>query len=130
MAEQGNKPIKEFRAGTVRAAIWKEDRQDAGRQTVRFSVRIEKRYYDEGSKEWRNTDILREVIGVPPPPLRRGKEPLAPCRQAVGFQELQQSRTDRNYTVAFRLGLPRFPIYRLGPDPDEPLLEVNVFPRS
>jgi len=58
MAEQSNKPIKEFRAGTLRAAIWKEDRQDAGRQTARFSVKIEKRYFDETSKEWRNTDYF------------------------------------------------------------------------
>lgn len=58
MTEQGNKPIKEFKAGTVRAAIWKEDREDAGRQTVRFSVKIEKRYYDEANKEWRNTDYF------------------------------------------------------------------------
>ena len=58
MAEKGNKPIKEFKAGTVRAAIWKEDREDAGRQTVRFSVKIEKRYFDEASKDWRNTDYF------------------------------------------------------------------------
>jgi hypothetical protein len=58
MAEQGKKPIKEFKAGTVRAAIWKEDREDSGRQTIRFSVKIEKRYFDEASKEWRNTDYF------------------------------------------------------------------------
>ena len=58
MAEHGNKPIKEFKACTVRAAIWKEDRQDVGRQTVRYSVKIEKRYFDEDSKEWRNTDYF------------------------------------------------------------------------
>lgn len=58
MAEQGNKPIKELKAGTVRAAIWKEHREEAGRPTARFSVKIEKRYFDEASKEWRNTDYF------------------------------------------------------------------------
>jgi hypothetical protein len=58
MAEQGNRPVKEFKAGTVRAAIWKEDREDAGRQTVRFSVKIEKRYFDEASQAWRTTEYF------------------------------------------------------------------------
>lgn len=58
MAEQGTKPIKEFKAGTVRAAIWKEDRQEGDRTAARFSVKIEKRYFDEAGKEWRNTDYF------------------------------------------------------------------------
>lgn len=58
MAQQTQKPIKEFRAGTVKAAVWKEQREEAGRSTSRFSVRIEKRYFDEASKEWRNTDYF------------------------------------------------------------------------
>jgi len=58
MAQQTQKPIKEFKAGTVRAAIWKEDREDAGRRMVRFSVKIEKRYRDEANKEWRSTDYF------------------------------------------------------------------------
>lgn len=58
MAQQAQKPIKEFRAGTIKAAVWKEQREDNGRPSVRFSVKIEKRYFDEDSKEWRNTDYF------------------------------------------------------------------------
>ena len=58
MSEPGQKPIKEFKAGTVKAAVWKEHREDAGRATIRYSVKIEKRYFDEASKEWRNTDYF------------------------------------------------------------------------
>jgi len=56
MTQQAQKPTKEFRAGTIKAAVWKEQREEAGRATARYSVKIEKRYFDEESKEWRNTD--------------------------------------------------------------------------
>jgi len=58
MTQQAQKPTKEFRAGTIKAAVWKEQREEAGRATVRYSVKIEKRYFDEASKEWRNTDYF------------------------------------------------------------------------
>ena len=58
MAQQTQKPTKEFRAGTVKAAVWKEQREEAGRPTIRYTVKIEKRYFDEASKEWRNTDYF------------------------------------------------------------------------
>jgi len=58
MPQQTQKPTKEFRAGTIKAAVWKEQQEDAGRATVRYSVKIEKRYFDEASKEWRNTDYF------------------------------------------------------------------------
>lgn len=58
MSQQAQKPTKEFRAGTVKAAVWKEQREENGRSSVCYSVKIEKRYYDEGSKEWRNTDYF------------------------------------------------------------------------
>jgi hypothetical protein len=56
MAQQGNPPVQEFRAGAVRAAIWKNEVQQDGRTTVRFSTKIEKRYRDKQSNEWRSTD--------------------------------------------------------------------------
>jgi hypothetical protein len=58
MNQQGPRPAKEFKAGGVRAAIWKEQHSEAGREMVRFSVKIEKRYFDEASKEWRDTDYF------------------------------------------------------------------------
>lgn len=45
-------------AGGIRAAIWKEDRKDGGRDVIRFSVKIEKRYFDEATKEWHSTDYF------------------------------------------------------------------------
>ena len=41
---QGDKPVKEFRAGSVRASIWQDE--IAGKDEEAFSVRIEKRYKD------------------------------------------------------------------------------------
>ena len=58
MTQPTQKPTKEFRAGTVKAAVWKEQREEGGRSTARYSVKIEKRYFDEASKEWRNTDYF------------------------------------------------------------------------
>ena len=58
MTQQAQKPTKEFRAGTIKAAVWKEQREEGGRSTIRYSVKIEKRYFDEASKEWRNTDYF------------------------------------------------------------------------
>ena len=58
MAQQTQKRTKEFRAGAIKAAVWKEQREEGGRSTIRYSVKIEKRYFDEASKEWRNTDYF------------------------------------------------------------------------
>lgn len=58
MSQQAQKPTKEFRAGTVKAAVWKEQREENGRSSTRYSVKIEKRYFDEASQEWRNTDYF------------------------------------------------------------------------
>jgi len=58
MTQQGPRPVKEFKAGGIRAAIWKETRSEGGTETVRYSVKIEKRYFDEASKEWRSTDYF------------------------------------------------------------------------
>lgn len=58
MKQQGQKPAKEFKAGTVRAAVWKEQREEGGRKTTRYSVKIEKRFFDESTKEWRDTDYF------------------------------------------------------------------------
>ncbi|MCO6438534.1 MAG: hypothetical protein J5J06_15695 [Phycisphaerae bacterium] len=58
MTQQTQAPIKEFRAGSVRAAIWREDILDQGRPIVKHSVKIQKRYFDKGTGEWRDTDYF------------------------------------------------------------------------
>ena len=50
MTQKTQKPTKEFKAGTVKAAVWKEQREEAGRTTVHYSVKIEKRYFDEANQ--------------------------------------------------------------------------------
>ena len=57
MAQQNNKPIKDFRSGPVQASIWPKEIQRDGQAVVRYSVRVQKQYRkDDGSYE--NTDYF------------------------------------------------------------------------
>ncbi len=58
MTQQKQSPIKEFRAGNIKAAIWKDQREDQGRTTVAFSVKIQKRFFDKAAQDWRETDYF------------------------------------------------------------------------
>ena len=49
-------PEKEFRAGTVSAAIWKTEANQDGRPVVRWSVKVQKRFQDQQTGEWRSSD--------------------------------------------------------------------------
>ena len=52
---QGDKPIKEFRAGSVRASIWRDEVAGKNEEAFEvFSVRIEKRYKDSAGN-WQST---------------------------------------------------------------------------
>ena len=52
---QGDKPVKEFRAGSVRASIWRDEIPGQGEEPFEvFSVRVEKRYKD-GQGNWQST---------------------------------------------------------------------------
>ena len=53
MAEK-SQPDKEFRAGTISAAIWRNEVEKEGRTVVQHSVRVQKRYRDQ-SGEWKTT---------------------------------------------------------------------------
>jgi len=55
MSEQGNKPFHEFRAGNVRAAVWRTEVQQEGQTVIRYSIKTEKRYRDQDG-EWRSSD--------------------------------------------------------------------------
>ena len=50
-------PIKEFRVKAIKAAIWEEQDTDQGRTGVRHSVKIQKRYKDKQSGEWKDTNV-------------------------------------------------------------------------
>ena len=53
------RPVKEFRAGTIRAAIWRNEiLGDDGETTTRYSVRVEKTFRDSRSEQWRQTDYF------------------------------------------------------------------------
>jgi hypothetical protein len=52
---QGDKPVKEFRAGSVRASIWEDEVVGRDEEPFSaFSVKIEKRYKD-ASGNWQST---------------------------------------------------------------------------
>lgn len=60
MNEQSQKqPSREFRAGTVVAAIWEESATISGRNVTQFSIRIQKRYRDERDGQWKSTTYFR-----------------------------------------------------------------------
>lgn len=47
-----SKPVKEFRAGTVSASVWRNEVQRDGQTITRYSIRIQKRFRkDDGSYE-------------------------------------------------------------------------------
>jgi hypothetical protein len=61
MMSQGNKanparpPVREFRVGGIKAAIWERDGQQEG-QAAQYSVRIDRTYRDARTNEFKTTD--------------------------------------------------------------------------
>lgn len=53
---QPQRPLKVFRAGTVKVAIWRRQGQEIDRPT--FSIRLQKSYFDQDAKKWIDTDYL------------------------------------------------------------------------
>ncbi len=51
----GKPPVKEFRSGSIKAAIWRHDAQQDGRTFARYSVRIQKSYRDKAG-DWQTTE--------------------------------------------------------------------------
>ncbi|MFH1109310.1 MAG: hypothetical protein V1790_08965 [Planctomycetota bacterium] len=52
------KPEKQIRAGSICASIWRDERADNGRAVVRHNVTFQKRYFDQKTKSWQNTDCF------------------------------------------------------------------------
>ena len=50
-----NNPVMEFAVGTVRAAIWENERQKDGQQFTTHTVQIERRYSDTDGN-WSSTN--------------------------------------------------------------------------
>ena len=58
-SEQSERPSNEFRAGTAVAAIWTRTTTLNRRNVPQHSIRIQKRYRDEKSGEWKTTTYFR-----------------------------------------------------------------------
>ena len=56
---ENNPPMKEFRAGTIVAAIWTETTPTNGRAAPSYSIHIQKRYRDDRDGQWKTTSYLR-----------------------------------------------------------------------
>ena len=49
-----NRPIAEFRiGGTITASVWANEVQQDDRTVVRYSVQLQKRYYDKAAQQWK-----------------------------------------------------------------------------
>ena len=56
---KNKRPQIEFRAGGITGAVWTETTVVDGRVVPQHSIRIEKRYRDDRSGEWKTTGYLR-----------------------------------------------------------------------
>jgi hypothetical protein len=56
---ENNPPIKEFRAGTVVVAVWSQTVSVNGRAVPQYSIRVQKRYRDDKTGEWKTTSYYR-----------------------------------------------------------------------
>ena len=66
--QQGQRPEKEFRCGTVRAAIWRNEQEQDGPAVAQHSVKITRSYRDQNG-EWHEVSNyfprdLHDVITV------------------------------------------------------------------
>lgn len=51
-------PVKEFRAGRVRASVWRAEVERDGQTVVQHSVKIQNSYRDRTTQEWKTTDYF------------------------------------------------------------------------
>ena len=58
MAKQTNQPIKEFRVGGIKAAIWRNEVERDGRTVVQHTVKVQNWYRDKTTGEWKATDYF------------------------------------------------------------------------
>ena len=54
MTENNNKPIAQFREGSISAAVWANQERRDGIAKTRYSIRIRKQFRKNGS--WQTTD--------------------------------------------------------------------------
>lgn len=93
MAQQENQPVKEFRVGGVKAAIWKDEIQQDGRTVIRYSVKVQKSYRDKADGEWKTTDYFYPA-DLP--------KLLLVAQKAFEFVSLKESEEDANLPTVAR----------------------------
>lgn len=54
-----DQPIKEFRAGGVSVSVWISKAPVNGRSAAQHSIRVQKRYRDDRSGQWKTTTYFR-----------------------------------------------------------------------
>ena len=59
MTQNGQPPEREFRAGTICASIWTKSETRDGRTIPQHNIRIQKRYRDEKTGDWKSTTYFR-----------------------------------------------------------------------
>lgn len=59
MSQSPQPPVKEFRAGTICASIWTKAETRDGRSVTQHSIRVQKRYRDERTGDWKTTTYFR-----------------------------------------------------------------------
>lgn len=57
MAEQKNKPVKSYKAGSVEASVWRQEVEKNGHTILRHSVCIQKQFKNKEGK-WQNSNYF------------------------------------------------------------------------
>ena len=58
MSEENKPPFKTFRAGKMSVALWRNEIEQKGRTYVQYSLKIQKRYREKQTDEWKTAEYL------------------------------------------------------------------------
>ena len=57
MTQQANHPVKEFRVGTTKAAIWRNEVERDGQTVVQHSIKVQRSYQDPKTGDWKSQEM-------------------------------------------------------------------------
>lgn len=89
MAEQNNKPVKSFKAGSVEASVWKKEVEKDGQTVTRYSVRIQKQYRKKDGNYETTPYFFKNDLG----------DLALVANKAYEFLSLRESSNDENIPV-------------------------------
>jgi hypothetical protein len=91
MAQEKKAPFKTFRAGKMNLGLWRNEVEEDDRTVVNYSIKIQKRYMEKQSEEWKTAKYLY-LSDVPN---------LILCAQkAFEFLSLKEGNNDDNQVTA------------------------------